>query len=88
MKICRNNIIVIKNNLILGRCNPLYIHYSTEVISLGKTHVTGRYCGPFEEFKATDSIKKFALDQPDLAKQILMWLGSDVLLVPLFLILV
>lgn len=62
---------------------------SRSVIQLGQTSVPGKYCGPFSDKKPTEAYGKFKEQlNLDIVKEILQWLLSDSVLIPLFLILV
>ncbi|XP_052090912.1 transmembrane channel-like protein 7 [Mytilus californianus] len=62
---------------------------SHQVIQLGQTSVPGKYCGPFSDKKPTEAYGKFKRQlNLDIVKEILQWLLSDSVLIPLFLILV
>ncbi|XP_076095113.1 transmembrane channel-like protein 7 isoform X1 [Mytilus galloprovincialis] len=62
---------------------------SHRVIQLGQTSIPGKYCGPFSDKKPTEAYGKFKRQlNLDILKEVLQWLSSDSVLIPLFLILV
>ncbi|CAG2250879.1 TMC [Mytilus edulis] len=62
---------------------------SHHVIQLGQTSIPGKYCGPFSDKKPTEAYGKFKRQlNLDILKEVLQWLSSDSVLIPLFLILV
>ncbi|XP_021367162.1 transmembrane channel-like protein 5 isoform X2 [Mizuhopecten yessoensis] len=61
---------------------------SRDLIHLGQTSFPLRYCGPFAGGRPTDAYRRFVSELDSWPGQVLKWLGSDIVTLPLVLIII